>query len=365
MIKLDIGIVGLSVMGRSLALNMADHGFKVGGYNRSAAVTEQVMRDHPHENLIPFYDLKDMTDALARPRKVMLMIQAGKPVDAVIEQLVPLLEKGDMILDGGNSFFEDVKKGMLAAEREYSDYGIKLNIREIKGYNACDIIKAVSDLPEDTKNVILTPVEDDALCKKIDEMTDSGINVITLSSDISDSKRLTYVGCDYLKSGETAGRLVGLLSGGKANLCIVTGSLAHKGHKQRVEGVSNVIKEYKNIQIADVIENNDDNEKAYTAMKIVLGKNKNIDFVCITAGGVTGTLKAIKESERNIKVCSFDDTETTRKAMLNGDILATVYQQPFEQGYNAVKSVFETVVAKTAVPEYQYSQLYIKVDKSL
>ena len=76
-------------------------------------------------------------------------------------------------------------------------------------------------------------------------------------------------------------------------------------------------------------------------------------------------LKAIKESKRNIKVCSFDDTETTRKAMLNGDILATVYQQPFEQGYNAVKSVFETVVAKAAVPEYQYSQLYIKVDKSL
>ena len=65
-------------------------------------------------------------------------------------------------------------------------------------------------------------------------------------------------------------------------------------------------------------------------MKIVLGKNKNIDFVCITAGGVTGTLKAIKASERNLKVCSFDDTETTRKAMLNGDILATVYQQPFE-----------------------------------
>ena len=265
----------------------------------------------------------------------------------------------------GNSFFDDVKKGMLAAEHEYSDYGIKLNIREIKGYNACDIIKAVSDLPEDTKNVILTPVEDEVLCKKIDEMTDSGINVITLSSDISDSKRLTYVGCDYLKSGETAGRLVGLLSGGNANLCIVTGSLAHKGHRQRVEGVSNVIREYKNIQIADVIENNDDNEKAYTAMKTVLKKNKNIDFVCITAGGVTGTLKAIKESERNIKVCSFDDTETTRKAMINGDILATVYQQPFEQGYNAVKSVFETVVAKTAVPEYQYSQLYIKVDKSL
>ena len=118
MTKLDIGIVGLSVMGRSLALNMADHGFKVGGYNRSASVTDQVMRDHPHENLTPFYDLKSLTDALDRPRKVMLMIQAGKPVDAVIEQLVPLLEEGDMILDGGNSFFEDTRRraALLAEE---------------------------------------------------------------------------------------------------------------------------------------------------------------------------------------------------------------------------------------------------------
>ena len=265
----------------------------------------------------------------------------------------------------GNSFFDDVKKGMLAAEREYSDYGIKLNIREIKGYNACDIIKAVSDLPEDTKNIILTPVDDEALCKKIDEMTDSGINVITLSSDISDSKRLTYVGCDYLKSGETAGRLVGLLSGGNANLCIVTGSLAHKGHKLRVEGVQNITREYDNISIVDVIENNDDNDRAYIAMKDALQRNENIDFVCITAGGVTGTLKAIKESKRKIKVCSFDDTETTRKAIKNGEILATICQQPYEQGYNAVKSIFEAVVAKTAVSEYQYSQLYIKVDKSL
>lgn len=265
----------------------------------------------------------------------------------------------------GNSFFEDVKKGMLAAEREYSDYGIKLNIKEIKGYNACDIIQAVSDLPEDQKNVILTPVEDKALCEKIDEMTDSGINVITLSSDISDSKRLTYVGCDYLKSGETAGRLVGLLSGGNAKLCIVTGSSLHNGHRMRVQGVQNITHEYENISIVDVIENNDDNDRAYSAMKDALQRNEDIDFVCITAGGVTGTLKAIKESGRNIKVCSFDDTETTRKAMQNGEILATICQQPYEQGYNAVKSIFEAVVAKTDVPEYQYSQLYIKVDKSL
>lgn len=272
----------------------------------------------------------------------------------------------DVIINSvGNSFFDDVKTGMLAAEKAYSDYGIKLNIREFKGYNADNLISALEETPSDVKNIIITPVENNRLTEKINLMVDNGVNVITLSSDISNSSRMTYVGCDYLKSGETAGRLVGLLSGGNARLCIVTGSSLHNGHRMRVQGVQNITHEYENISIVDVIENNDDNDRAYIAMKEVLQKNEDIDFVCITAGGVSGTLKAIKESKRKIKVCSFDDTQTTRKAMQNGEILATICQQPFEQGYNAVKSIFEAVVAKTDVPEYQYSQLYIKVDKSL
>ena len=110
----DIGIVGLSVMGRSLALNMADHGFRVAGYNRSRAVTEEVVRQHPHENLTPFYSLDELVAALTRPRRIMLMIQTGAPVDAVIRQLEPLLEQGDIILDGGNSFFEDTRRRSAA-----------------------------------------------------------------------------------------------------------------------------------------------------------------------------------------------------------------------------------------------------------
>ena len=95
----DIGLIGLSVMGRSLALNMADHGFKVAGYNRSPEVTEQVMKEHPHENLGAFYSLEDLLAALKKPRKIFLMIQAGRPVDAVIDQLTPLLEAGDIVMD--------------------------------------------------------------------------------------------------------------------------------------------------------------------------------------------------------------------------------------------------------------------------
>lgn len=119
---LDIGIVGLSVMGRSLALNMADHGFKAGVYNRSQEVTVQVMKEHPHENLTPCYSLDELTKALSRPRKVMLMIQAGKPVDAVISQLIPLLDQGDIVMDGGNSFFEDTRRRFSELEEKGIHY---------------------------------------------------------------------------------------------------------------------------------------------------------------------------------------------------------------------------------------------------
>ena len=108
--KTDIGIIGLAVMGRSLALNMADHGFQVGGYNRSKEVTEAVIKEHPHKNLIPFYTLKDLVGSQERPRKFMMMVKAGRPVDAVIAQLEPLLEEGDILIDGGNSFFEDTRR---------------------------------------------------------------------------------------------------------------------------------------------------------------------------------------------------------------------------------------------------------------
>lgn len=118
--KTDFGIIGLAVMGRSLALNMADHGFKVGGYNRSRMVTEDLVKEHPHENFIPFYELEELVSSQERPRKFLIMVKAGRPVDLVIDQLVPLLDEGDMILDGGNSFFEDT----IRREKSLKEKGI-------------------------------------------------------------------------------------------------------------------------------------------------------------------------------------------------------------------------------------------------
>lgn len=123
--KNDIGIIGLAVMGRSLALNMADHGYRVAGYNRSRAVTEGMVEKYPHEHFVPYYDLQQFIESLKTPRKIMIMVKAGKPVDAVIDQLLPLLEKGDIILDGGNSFFEDtIRRTSYVQKQDMHYFGV-------------------------------------------------------------------------------------------------------------------------------------------------------------------------------------------------------------------------------------------------
>lgn len=110
MMKYDIAVVGMAVMGKNLALNIADHGFKTVIYNRTTEVTDLVIKENPHENLIAAHRLEEMVALLSKPRKIILMIKAGKAVDAVIDSLIPLLDKEDIVIDAGNSFYEDTIK---------------------------------------------------------------------------------------------------------------------------------------------------------------------------------------------------------------------------------------------------------------
>jgi 6-phosphogluconate dehydrogenase len=105
----DIGLIGLAVMGQNLVLNINDHGFSVAVYNRSSQVTDQFIAGSAagRRDIVGTKSLQELADSLARPRKVMLLIKAGQPVDDMIAQLLPHLETGDLIIDGGNSFFED------------------------------------------------------------------------------------------------------------------------------------------------------------------------------------------------------------------------------------------------------------------
>ncbi len=108
MTQADIGLIGLAVMGQNLVMNMADHGFTVAVFNRTTSVTDEFV-DGPAKgmSIIGTHSLADLVAALKRPRRVMMLIKAGQPVDDFIEKLIPLLEPGDIMIDGGNSNYED------------------------------------------------------------------------------------------------------------------------------------------------------------------------------------------------------------------------------------------------------------------
>jgi 6-phosphogluconate dehydrogenase len=103
----DIGLIGLAVMGQNLALNMSDHGFTVAVYNRTVSKVDEFVGGAKGARLVGAHSLEELVGQLAAPRRIMMMVQVGKAVDELIEQLIPLLSPGDVLIDGGNSNYHD------------------------------------------------------------------------------------------------------------------------------------------------------------------------------------------------------------------------------------------------------------------
>lgn len=124
MSKQQIGVIGMAVMGSNLALNIESRGHTVSIFNRSRNRTEEVMQEHKDKKLVPFYTIEDFVQSLETPRRILIMVKAGAPTDAVIEELCPLLDKGDIIIDGGNAFFEDtIRRNKMLSERGFNFIG--------------------------------------------------------------------------------------------------------------------------------------------------------------------------------------------------------------------------------------------------
>ena len=109
--KADIGLIGLAVMGENLVMNMESKGFTVAVYNRTTSKVDNFINGRANgKNIIGCHSLEELVENLEKPRKVFMMIKAGASVDAMIDKLLPLLEDGDIIIDGGNSHFPDTMR---------------------------------------------------------------------------------------------------------------------------------------------------------------------------------------------------------------------------------------------------------------
>lgn len=108
--KQQIGVVGLAVMGKNLALNIESKGFSVAVFNRSPEKTNELLEEAQGKNFVGTYSIEEFVQSLETPRKILIMVKAGQPTDDTINQLVPYLSQGDILIDGGNAYFPDTQR---------------------------------------------------------------------------------------------------------------------------------------------------------------------------------------------------------------------------------------------------------------
>lgn len=119
MAKQEIGVIGMGVMGRNLALNIESRGHSVSIFNRSSEKTKAVMEENADKKLVPTYSLEEFVGSLEIPRRILIMVKAGEATDMMIDALKPFLDEGDILIDGGNAFFEDT----IRRNKELSEEG--------------------------------------------------------------------------------------------------------------------------------------------------------------------------------------------------------------------------------------------------
>ncbi len=304
--------------------------------------------------------LKIASDLGYHPNKAGKALAARKK-PTVIGMALPSLK---------NPFFDGVIAGARRAQHEFSDYGLKLIIKEYKGFAIESQLNAMEELEREGVNAMcIVPMDDTAIVEKIENLYSKNIPVIALNSDLPGSKRLCFVGNDYEKSGRTAGGMFGLITGGHANVLIVTGSIKMLGHNQRIRGFGKVVQEkYPGIIIADVIACNDDDEEAYMQVSSVLSQKPEIDSMYIVAGGQTGAVRAVKEfgKGKNFPIICFDDTQTNKDLLRSGEIRSIIGQESFRQGYEPIKILFDLLInARKPKHKHIYTDIVIKIPENI
>ena len=257
----------------------------------------------------------------------------------------------------GNPFFDEVIRGIEEAEESYKIYGFTMHLHTIKGYDPAGELALLEGASRNADAIIIDPIDDDEIRAAVNRLVDEGKFVITVNGDLPGSKRQCYVGSDYENGGVTACALLEAFAGGQAKVGVVLGSRQSSGHRARLAGFQKRMEKAKGIEIAAVIENEDDEFTSFERTKEMLRMHPEITALFLVAGGVYGACRAVmelSEAHRPI-VIAFDSVPSTVEMMKKGIVKAVLYQHPYRQGHRAMELAFERLVNGRA----PYKEAYI------
>jgi LacI family transcriptional regulator len=252
----------------------------------------------------------------------------------------------------GNAYFDDVILGVRSAATEFSSYGLAVDFMFLKGFETEDQLAAIDHCADSGHDaLVLTPVNDPRIAERIDRLIAGGVPVVTVNTDIDGCSRSCYIGCDYRKSGVMAGGILALLADScPVRVGIIQGSEHVKGHLERCDGFRAVAATQPNLAIVASATCNDDEELARQETAAMLATARP-DFLYVVAGGLAGVMAAIHETGRPVKVIANDLTQAAAQGLQEGIIQVSIDQQPFTQGYLAVRTLFEFIYQDIAINE--------------
>lgn len=310
----------------------------------SRGTVDRVLNNRSGVNPQTAEKIREIAKALDyRPNKAGLALAAQKKKYKI----------GVVLFSENNPFFDEVSEGVQMKARELEDYGVTTLTRRTE-FDVKTQLDAIDELlQEGIHGLLLAPYNHPAIPVKINELADQGIPVVTVNTDIGGSRRMAYVGSDYICGGRTAAGLLALMTTGEVELGIITGSPNVLCHSERIRGLTETLeRSYPRIHIAEVLENHDDEFESYALTRRLLQENPEIDALFFAAAGVFGGCKAIQESGRHPKVVTFDDVPTTLEMLRAGIISATISQQPRRQGSRSLDLLFEYLTSGT-LPEQE------------
>lgn len=319
----------------------------------SRGTVDRVLNNRGSVNPATAEKVREIAQALDyKPNRAGLVLAAQKKK----------LRLGVILFSSENPFFIDVLQAVQEKAAELAGYNCTVLVKQIAGTVEEQLAAMEELIKEEINGLALAPFNEECIRRKINELYEAGIPVVTLNTDIENSRRIAYVGSHYTRSGETAAGLMHLMTHGDVNVGIITGSSRILCHTERIAGFSSAIKRYNsNMRIVEVIENHDDELESYEKTTRMLTAHPEINALFFAAGGVYGGCRSVSALNLagSLRIIAFDKVPTTRELVEKGVIAATICQQPRVQGSRPLDILF-SYLTTGELPEKEY--YYVAVD---
>lgn len=322
----------------------------------SRGTVDRVLNNRGSVNPATAQKIREIAKALDyKPNKAGLALAAQKKK----------IKLGVILFSTDNPFFADVLKGVNEKAGDLAGYNCSVLVKQIP-INVDAQLDAIDELlREDVNGIALAPQNDDRIRIRINELSEQGIPVVTLNTDIENSTRIAYVGSNYTRSGRTAAGLLRLMTHGDVRIGIITGSPDILCHTQRIAGFTDALKPYQeHMHIISIAETQDDEIASYEQTARLLNEHPEINALFFAAGGVYGGCRAIASLGLAGKLCvvAFDKAETTEQFLRDGILSAVICQQPRIQGKKPLDLLFHYLTSgELPDREYHYTAVDIRI----